>query len=140
MVKINQRELSELCFEFGLAFTALFGSSLKEGRAFKKDFDFAVLALTPLSDDQERELTGRFCRILKSNDVDLVVLNFASPLLQYEVARGAKLLYERAPGSFNDFRNLAIRKWNDNRKFTDLKIDYIKDFIKERHVAKNRCN
>ncbi len=135
MIKIAQDKLNNICFEFGLSFVALFGSRVKERKSFKRNFDFAVLAQKSLSDNKELELIGRFSQILKSNDVDVAILNFASPLLQYEVAREATLLYERVPGSFNDFRSLAIRKWDDNKKFSDLKIDYIKDFIKEKSLA-----
>ncbi len=135
MIKIDQEELKNLCFEFKFSFVALFGSRVREGKFFKRDFDFAVLAEESLSDDKELELINRFSQILKSNDVDVVILNFASPLLQYEVAKESVLLYERTPGSFNNFRNLAIRKWDDNKKFIDLKLDYIKDFIKEKSLA-----
>lgn len=132
MIKIDQDKLNNLSLEFGLSFVALFGSRAKEKKSFKGDFDFAVLTKDILGDEKELELISRFSQILKSNNVDVVTLNFASPLLQYEVAREAVLLYERIPGSFDDFRSLAIRKWNDNKKFIDLRIDYIKDFIKEK--------
>jgi len=137
MVEIDREQLNNLCNEFGLSFVALFGSRLREGKSFKKDYDFAVLVESPWNRDKELELINRFSQIFKSDDVDIVVLNFASPLLQYEVAQEAVLLYERVSGSFNDFRCLAIRKWNDNKKFMDLKMDYIKDFIKEKFFAKD---
>lgn len=135
MVKIEQDKLNVLCCEFGLSFVALFGSRARKKRCFKGDFDLAVLSQRTLDDDKELELVARFSQILKSNKVDVIVLNFASPLLQYEVAREAVLLYEKIEGSFNDFRCLAIRKWDDNKKFSNLKIDYIKDFIKEKSIA-----
>jgi predicted nucleotidyltransferase len=135
MLKIEQNKLKELCEGFSLSFIALFGSQVRGKRSFKGDFDLAVLTQKPLHEDKELELICRFSQILESNKVDVVILNFASPLLQYEVAKGAVLLFENIPGSFNEFKNLAVRKWNDNKKFNELRIKYIKDFTDERHYA-----
>ena len=54
-----------------------------------------------------------------------------SPLIQYEVATYGRLLYEKKPGSFDRFRWQAVQRWNDNKKFSNLNLDYVKDYLAE---------
>ncbi len=135
MIKIEQNKLQNLCREFGLSFVALFGSRVKKEKSFKQDFDVAVWVEEPLDGDRELELIGRFSQILETDKVDVVLLNFASPLLQYEVSQEGMLLFERTAGSFNNFRCLAMMRWNDNKKFAALRTDYIKGFLHDKYYA-----
>lgn len=131
MVRIDQSLLEGICREFKLSFVVLFGSQLPGKRGLKGDYDIAVLSQNGISGSRELDLISRFSQILKTDAVDIIILNFAHPLVQYEVATTGRLLYERKAGSFDRFRWQAIQKWNDNKKFNDLKLDYIKDYIME---------
>ncbi|WP_035268528.1 nucleotidyltransferase domain-containing protein [Desulfitibacter alkalitolerans] len=57
-----------------------------------------------------REVTG----LLESSKIDLVLLNKASPLLCFQVAKTGKLLYQRNPGDFAGFASLALRRHNSS--------------------------
>ncbi|MFH0795938.1 MAG: nucleotidyltransferase domain-containing protein [Candidatus Omnitrophota bacterium] len=123
--------ITKIAQDFSLSAVILFGSRLPEKTRFKNDYDFAVLIPTQkLEVDKELSLICKFSQLLKTDNFDLVVLNFASPLLQYEVARGGKVIYERKPGLFNRFRWHAIQRWNDNKKFHALKTKYINEYLK----------
>ena len=135
MIKIDEDILARTCEEFSLSFVALFGSQLPGGKGFKGDYDIAVLSEDKIGSDKDLELVSRFSQILESDAVDVVILNFASPLIQYEVATYARLLYERKSGSFDKFRWRALQRWNDNKKFSNLNLDYIKDYLAEMRIG-----
>ena len=134
MIKIDENILARICEEFGLSFVVLFGSQLFKGRSFKGDYDIAVLSENKISSDKDLELVSQFSQILESDAVDVVILNSASPLIQYEVATSARLLYEKESGSFDKFRWRALQRWNDNKKFSNLNLDYIKDYMAEMKI------
>jgi len=131
MVKIKQEILVRICKKFRLSFVVLFGSQLLPKKGFKGDYDIAVFFRDGISSDKELELISRFSQVLSSDAVDVVILNFAHPLIQYEVATCGQLLYEREAGSFDRFRWQAIQRWNDNKKFSNLQLEYIKDYLAE---------
>jgi predicted nucleotidyltransferase len=135
MVKVDQDILAGMCEEFSLSFVALFGSQLLGRKGLKGDCDIAVFSEGKISGDEDLELVSRFSQILESDAVDVVILNFAPPLIQYEVATYARLLYERKPSSFNRFRWQAVQRWNDNKKFSNLNLDYVKDYLAEMGIG-----
>lgn len=135
MVKIDQEILARICEEFSLSFVVLFGSQLPGRKGLKDDYDIAVLSEDKISDDEDLELVSRFSQVLESDALDVVILNFAAPLIQYEVATCARLLFERKRGSFNRFRWRAVQRWNDNKKFSNLNLDYVKDYLAETRIG-----
>lgn len=135
MVKIDQDILARICEEFSLSFVVLFGSQLPGKKGLKGDYDIAVFSEDKISGDEDLELVSRFSQILESDAVDVVILNFAPPLIQYEVAIYGRLLYEKKPGSFDRFRWQAVQRWNDNKKFNNLNLDYVKDYLAEMRVG-----
>ena len=135
MVKIDQDALARTCEEFSLSFVVLFGSQLPGKKGLKGDYDIAVFSEGKISDDQDLELVSRFSQILETDALDVVILNFASPLMQYEVATYGRVLYEKKPGSFDRFRWHAVQRWNDNKKFSNLNLDYVKDYLGEMRIG-----
>jgi len=131
MIRIEPGIVVRICEEFRLSFVVLFGSQLLAKKGFKNDYDIAVSFRDKMSSDKELELISRFSQVLSSDAVDMVILNFAHPLIQYEVATCGRLLYERETGLFDRFRWQAVQRWNDNKKFSHLKLDYIKDYLAE---------
>lgn len=77
------------------------------------------------------ELTNRFIRALGVQEVDLVDLSRADPLVMMLVARDGIPLYEREGGEFARFASLAARRYADTRKFREAERDAIRDFIAE---------
>ena len=48
------------------------------------------------------------------HEVDVSLLNEASPLLMFEVARAGRVIFEE-PGTFSSFRSQAARMYYDNQ-------------------------
>ena len=132
MTEINQQAVLKICKDFDLSFVVLFGSQATRRKGFKDDYDIAVLASQGgIKEAEEMKLICRFSQLLETDNLDLVILNFAHPLLQYEVAQEGELLCEVEEGSFDRFRWRAIQNWNDNKKFNNLNVDYVEHYLNQ---------
>jgi uncharacterized protein len=98
-----KRALLPVFEKFGdkIVFAYLFGSAAKGEATAKSDIDIAVYFSgdIPESHFQDRlSLYADICRALKSNDIDLLVLNSAANLIMLEdIVRHGILLYDRNP-------------------------------------------
>ena len=78
--------------------------------------DVAVLARHPRWDelDWELDLEADLCAAFPGREVDLALLNSASPVLAFEVACSGAPVFESAPATFSRFRSYAARAYYDN--------------------------
>lgn len=117
----------------GLHLVVLFGSTTDPGRSAPRDLDLALQgrggALLDLVD-----LTNRFARETGIQEVDLVDLTRADPVLLGLVARDGVPLYESEPGAFARFASLAARRFADTRKFRDAEAEEVREFLARRPV------
>lgn len=91
----------------------LFGSATSGALHAESDLDLAIQGRRPLD---LVEVTNQVMRLLRTDRVDVVDLRRASPLLMMEIARGGRLLYERAPGLYVAFCSLAHWRYVDTAK------------------------
>ncbi|MEK7522752.1 MAG: nucleotidyltransferase domain-containing protein [Patescibacteria group bacterium] len=80
----------------------LFGSQVTKKTTPLSDYDFAIYLdeKTPSirKNDIILDLNFRISSILKTNSVDVVILNnFLSPLLKFNIINDGKLIYEKIP-------------------------------------------
>ncbi len=113
----------------GLKLVLLFGSAVL-GKVHKQsDIDLAFLFDKPVD---ILSLTNRVIRLLHADNIDVVDLRRASPLLKFSVVKNGRLLYERQPGMFNEFYSLAFRMYVDSKKLRDAQEIAMRHFLKER--------
>ena len=107
-------ELRAVCQKYGLDLAILYGSQARGVARADSDYDVGVRkrqgALRP---DEFLDLAVELSRVLGTGQLDLVDLQTASALLQYEAARNGRVLYEAEPGLFNRFHVLAWKKYQD---------------------------
>ena len=72
----------------------LFGSRAVARERAQSDVDLAIVASEPLSSWQRVDLETGFSNALKK-DVDIVFFGQASPLLQHQILRKGRLIYEK---------------------------------------------
>ena len=72
----------------------LFGSRAAGRQRSGSDVDLAVVSSRPLSGWQRVELETSFSNTFKA-DVDIVVFGQAPPLLQHQIMRTGRLIYEK---------------------------------------------
>ncbi|MBM4080730.1 MAG: nucleotidyltransferase domain-containing protein, partial [Planctomycetes bacterium] len=114
-VPINEVALKDIAERFGAAFIALFGSAAKGTMTKESDADVAVMA-DELAEDEDAladwtiALTSALAEAIPHGEgVDVVVLNRAPSLLQFQVARHGILLHERRPNAWLRFKSYAAR-------------------------------
>lgn len=91
----------------------LFGSVAAGRNSRESDLD---LALMPVGEIDEVAVTAEVIRLTHRNDVDVVNLAHADPMVLMEVARGGVVLFASDPSQFTEFRSLAFRRYADTEK------------------------
>jgi len=101
----------------------LFGSQVSQKIGPLSDYDFAFYINEKDKKklfDLKLNLISKLSRILKSDKIDVVILNMVeSPELKYNIIKDGKLIFEREPyriliepqilNSYFDFHNLLLR-------------------------------
>ena len=127
-----RQQLAPLFRRADLRLVILFGSVGTGAPHARSDVDLAVLGDQPLD---LVEMTNAVIQLTHLNDVDLVDLLHAPPLLAMEVARHGRLLYRREPGDYAQFCSLAYRRYAHTAKLRDAQKDAILGFLRERGLA-----
>lgn len=91
----------------------LFGSTAKGTHEPGSDLDLGFL---PRNGMDEAHLGAELVRLTHRNEVDVVDLAHADPLVAMEVARHGVVLFCDDPADFSEFRSLAFRRWVDTEK------------------------
>ena len=76
------------------------------------DVDTAVLTTSPLSFKEQLTLLGQLQTALQTDDIDLVILNDANPILRFEAVSG-KRLFCRDLSVVASFVSLTAREYED---------------------------
>jgi len=101
----------------------LFGSQVSQKTGPLSDYDFAFYVKEKDKKklfDLKLDLIGKLSQILKSDKIDVVILNeVESPELKYNIIKDGKLIFEREPyrlliepqilNDYFDFHNLLLR-------------------------------
>ena len=123
-------ELKELFVKHGVVLAYLFGSHAKGTARASSDVDIAVLLPydTPRSKffDVRLALTNDLMDLLHKNEIDVVVLNEATPLLSYEIVVNGKVLYEdQVLHPKVDFIVRTSKRYADTAHFRKLSLQYL---------------
>jgi len=122
--EITQRLKEALAKQPEVKLAYLFGSHAR-GRAHKlSDVDVAVFLTEELSEREMGEirirLTAELMRALRSDAIDVVILNLASPLLCHRVLRDGKLIYSVDETTRVRFTTDTYRLYLDHRYLYDI--------------------
>lgn len=120
--------LSPLFKRKRLRLVILFGSAASGKTHRGSDIDIAFLFEKSVD---ILELTNTVIRLLHNDNVDVIDLRRASPLLKFSVVKKGKLLFEKNPGKFNEFCSLAFRMYVDTQKLRDTHAKFIKQYLNE---------
>jgi hypothetical protein len=115
----------------------LFGSFVERQGPKFNDIDIAVLvddALMEAAEDLGRYgyasfLTTEIAHVLKYPDIDISLLNNASPLLQKRVISQGKLIYARSEKERIAFKTSALSRYADTEPLRRIKRRYMRQRI-----------
>ncbi|MEO5888483.1 MAG: nucleotidyltransferase domain-containing protein, partial [Anaerolineales bacterium] len=128
------KELAPIASQFGLRLIVLFGSAARGKMHKESDIDVGVLTDRPLTFNRRLKLWYQLASLFRA-DIDFAVLNHAVPLFGFEVARDGKVLFERDPYVWENWRSYKIRQFWDTKKFRDDLERYIARCAEEMEYA-----
>lgn len=111
----------------------LFGSVAREDARPGSDVDIAVLLdrQAPVAPLRAATLASEAMEVLGRDDVDVVVLNGATPLLRHRVARDGEVLFARSNTDVAEFVIRALHEFVDTKPLRDLQRQQLKRKIHE---------
>ena len=119
--------LARCCCSQGVRLLVAFGSAVRHTRRPDSDLDLAAwLEARRVTPTDLIPLEAQLCPLFPGEHIDLVNLNRASPLLQFQVARHGDPLSEAEPGTFRAFQALASQRYADTahlRSFDRFCVD-----------------
>jgi hypothetical protein len=110
-------QLAAIFTDRKVAFAYLFGSQARNDMGPLSDIDIAVCFDETIPSearfDRRLEVLGELTDLFKTDDVDLVVLNDAPPLLTHRILRDGRLLFSADERSCRNFELRAMLKYLD---------------------------
>lgn len=86
------------------------------------DVDTAVLTTTPLTFEEQLTLLGELQTAFQMDEIDLVILNDANPILRFEAVSG-KRLFCRDLSAMAGFVSLTAREYEDEMAQWQMALD-----------------
>lgn len=126
----SENAFRRFCKRERVAVAVLFGSATSGRTTAHSDLDLAFWVEGKRVDDRELDLTNALMPLLHRNELDVVVLNHANPLLQWQVASTGKPLYERQVGMFRRFQLYAMKRYDDAKKLLALQDRFLDRVVK----------
>lgn len=128
-------KIAEIAEKHGLNLVVLFGSQATGKTHKESDIDIAYAGDKKLTFDEEIQVNSDLVDSFKRDDVQLVNIRKASPLLMKQIVDHAVVLYERERNIFNSIYILAQRMFEDAVTLFDLRRHYLDYKLKEYKYA-----
>ncbi len=134
MTEIIDESLEMISDELAIRFILLMGSQATEKKGPMSDIDIAVYVNPELyaSDNLNIQLTfgTLLSKRLKRDDIDIVVLNDATPSMRYSALKNGIILYMTDEGEYEDYLVRALAEYYDNSYFLDHQYEYAKETLR----------
>src|SRR4030067_3735866 len=113
----------------------LYGSSAKGTSRPYSDVDIAILLDKNMSVEEcpygyHAELLAILMKALRTNRIDLTILNEAPPFLKFQVIRYGRVILIRSEVKRIDFHVKTIAKYNDVKRLLDTQHQYLSKRLK----------
>ena len=96
-----------------VVFAYLFGGLARGEHRPLSDVDIAVYLAGIVTADVKLDILGKLIDILGTDEIDLVILNTAPPLLAMNVLRKKQVMADNNPVMRHRFESLAFKKYFD---------------------------
>jgi hypothetical protein len=106
-----------------VVFAYLFGGLARGEHRPLSDVDIAVYLAGIVTADVKLDILGKLIDILGTDEIDLVILNTAPPLLAMNVLRKKQVVADNEPAMRHRFESLSFRKYFD---FLPVELDMLK--------------
>ncbi|MFQ5639641.1 MAG: nucleotidyltransferase domain-containing protein [bacterium] len=121
----------------------LFGSVAEDKQNKLSDLDVAILVDSNKLKRLEKQQFGYqvsvmtdLMSLLKTNDIDLVILNYATPLLSHEVIKSGEIVFCRDEDDRAEFEIRTQHRYLDTKHLREIQDSYFKERVKKGFIAK----
>jgi uncharacterized protein len=131
------REIKKLNSVYKIKLLYIFGSYAKGTNNDDSDIDIAVLLEEGYSPLHKVSLLGNLSDTLKTDNIDLVILNSAHSVLKHQVIKYGKIVYNESEESRILYEVRVLKEYMDMEYFRKTQMHYISEWIsKEMEAAK----
>lgn len=128
----NNKKIKEIAEKYDLELVLLFGSQASGKTHFASDIDIAVLAKKPILLDKELEIQYEFVKVFKTNNVDVVDIRKAGPLLMHQIfSKPHEILFCGDLQIYFRYKIYAERKYVEAKPIFDLTQYSIERFLQK---------
>lgn len=131
VIEILNNNIDELIYDYGIKLIYIFGSYAKGKNTTNSDLDIAVLLDGNYNPMNKLSLIGDLTLILKRDDIDLVILNCASPVLRHQIIKYGKLAYMESEEIKVFFEVKVLKVYMDMEPFRRTQMKYISEWIEK---------
>ena len=114
--------VNKITQKYGLELILLFGSKVDSTAHKESDFDVAYLSKKNLTLEDEARLIIELAPVFGSENIDLVNLKKASPLLFYAIFDKCQVLHAANPLIFPSLRAYAFKKYVETKPLYEEKF------------------
>ncbi len=131
MLNIEQikPKIEKLAKKHHLSLMVLFGSQATGKIHSQSDIDMAFLPFKRMNLIDVSKMTIDFSKELGVENLELVDMKNASPLLLKQVAQKSILLYEKEPSFFANFKIYAFKRFMEAKPLLDLRELSLNKFL-----------
>lgn len=123
MIKFSKEKLKKIFEKNRVVFAYLFGSQVKRKTGKLSDIDIAVFLdeKIPCSKffDIRLKLVGELGDFFKRNDIDVVILNEAPPLLSHRILKEGKVIFSKDRRKQIEYEVRAILRYLDWKPYLE---------------------
>lgn len=131
VINILDNNIEKLVEDYGIKLLYIFGSYAKGKNTEDSDLDIAVLLDENYNPMDKLSLIGDLTLIFKRNDIDLVILNSASPVLRHQIIKYGKLVYMESEEVKVFFEVKVLKVYMDMEPFRRTQMKYISEWIEK---------
>jgi predicted nucleotidyltransferase len=113
-----------------IVFTYIFGTFAQDKMRVDSDIDIAIYLNSKIDIDKYLEIKADLSEICKK-EIDLIILNEATPLLKYQIYKNNIPLFTRDKGAETKYKIKTLFEYNDMKRYLDLSYDKNIDRLKK---------
>ncbi len=122
-------KLNMLVSFYNIKLLYVFGSYAKNKSNKKSDLDIAILLEDGYNPTIKLNIIGELVDIFNRDDVDLVILNNANPVLKHQIIKHGIVLYEESEETKVYFEVRVLKEYMDMEHFRKTQMKYVKEWF-----------
>lgn len=131
MVFSVTEKLEELAKRFRIHFILLFGSKAEGKDIAESDTDIALYAYHVLSEEEKINIAFELSFILKTENIDLVDIKTAPPLLKKKIFDNYKALFVKDPFLLYQIELSILHEYEESKILNKIRDERLKEFVRD---------